>query len=259
MPFTLSHPALILPLRQKGLVFSALVIGSMAPDFNYYIPFTPDKGFTHSIPGILLFCIPISIIFLLLFHKFLKEPLISLLPDNHRQRLLNYSRGFTFLPKQRLFMILLSIFLGVVTHQLWDSFTHLYGWGVMAFPVFRQTNFHLGSWSIALYTVLQHLSTIIGLVVIGIWYFKWYQKTSPSPIFQKNLITNKLRISIMLIMLFTAILAAIISAVLSFPDVQSLHQIRLFAAQFAIISISTLVAEILIYSSIWQFKKYHKD
>ena len=164
MPFTLSHPALVLPFRNKGFVFSALVIGSMAPDFNYYIPFTPDKGFTHSIPGILLFCIPISLIVLLLFHKFLKDPLISLLPENHRQRLLNYSTGFTFLPKQRLFMILLSIFLGVVTHLLWDSFTHLYGWGVMAFPVFRQTNFHLGSWSIALYTVLQHLSTIIGLV-----------------------------------------------------------------------------------------------
>ena len=63
----------------------------------------------------------------------------------------------------------------------------------------------------------------------------------------------------MFIMLFTAILAAIISAVLSFPDVQSLHQIRLFAAQFAIISISTLVAEILIYSTYWQYKNYHQD
>jgi hypothetical protein len=259
MPFTLSHPALILPLRRNGLIFSALVIGSMAPDFNYYIPFTPDKGFTHSIPGILLFCIPISFIVLLLFHKFLKEPLISLLPENHRQRLLNYAKGFSFLPKQRLFMILLSIFLGVITHLLWDSFTHLYGWGVMAFPFFRQTSFHIGSWSIALYTVLQHLSTIIGLVVIGIWYFKWYQKTSPAPVSQRNLLSNKFRISIMLIMLFTAILAAIISAVLSFPDVQSLHQIRLFAAQFAIISISTLVAEILIYSSFWQYKNFHQD
>jgi hypothetical protein len=156
-------------------------------------------------------------------------------------------------------MILLSIFLGVITHLIWDSFTHLYGWGVMAFPVFRQMNFHLGSWSVALYSVLQHLSTVIGLVVLGIWYFKWYQKTSPAPVGQRNLVSNRVRISIMLIMLLTAILAANISAMLSFPDVQSLHQIRLFAAQFAIISISTLVAEILIYSTYWQFKNYTQD
>jgi hypothetical protein len=259
MPFTLSHPALVLPLRRNGFVFSSLVIGSMTPDFNYYIPFTPDKGFTHSIPGVLLFCIPMGFIALIIFHKFLKDPLLSLLPNNHRLRLLNHSKGLTFLPKQRLFMILLSIFLGVITHLIWDSFTHLYGWGVMAFPVFRQTNFHLGSWSVALYSVLQHLSTVIGLVVLGIWYFKWYQKTSPAPVGQRNLVSNRVRISIMLIMLLTAILAAIISAMLSFPDVQSLHQIRLFAAQFAIISISTLVAEILIYSTYWQFKNYTQD
>ncbi len=257
MPFTLSHPALVLPIRRYGFVFSALVIGSMAPDFSYFIPFTPDKGFTHSIPGILLFNIPISFLALLLFHKFLKEPLLSLLPDNHKFRLLNFSRGFAFLPKKRLLMILLSIFLGVVTHLIWDSFTHLDGWGVMVFPVFRQANFHLGSLNVALYSFLQHLSTVIGLVILGIWYFKWYQKTSPAPVGQRNLVSNRVRILIMFIMLLSAILVAIISAVLSFPDVQSLHQIRLFAAQIAIVSICTLVAEILIYSAYWQFKKYH--
>jgi hypothetical protein len=259
MPFTLSHLALVLPIRRYGLEFSALVIGSMAPDFSYFIPFTPNKGFTHSIPGILLFCLPISFLALILFHKFLKEPLLSLLPDNHKQRLLNYSKGFTFLPKKRLLILLLSVFLGVITHLVWDSFTHVYGWGVMAFPVFRQTTFHLGPLNAALYSVLQHLSTIIGLVVIGIWYFKWYQKTSPAPFSQRNLVSNRARILIMFIMLLTAILAAIISAVLSFPDVQSLHQIRLFVSQIAIISISTLVAEILIYTTYWQFKKHHLD
>jgi|WetSurMetagenome_2_1015567.scaffolds.fasta_scaffold84220_1 hypothetical protein len=259
MPFTLSHPALVLPIRRYGFVFSALVIGSMAPDFSYFIPFTPDKGFTHTIPGILLFCIPISLIALLLFHNFLKEPLISLLPDNHRRRLLNYATGFTFLPKKRLFIILFSVFLGVISHVVWDSFTHVYGWGVIAFPVFRQTNFHIGSWSIAVYSFLQHLSTIIGLVVLGIWYFKWYLKTLPTHGIQRILISNRVRILIVFIMLFTAMLAAIISAVLNFPVVQSLHQIRLFTAQIAIISISTLVAEVLIYSTYWQFKNYRKD
>ena len=36
MPFTGSHPAAVLPFLRSGLPPSALVIGSMAPDFPYY-------------------------------------------------------------------------------------------------------------------------------------------------------------------------------------------------------------------------------
>ncbi len=258
MPFTLSHPAAILPLRRKGLVFSALVIGSMAPDFNYFIPYMPEKSFTHSIPGIFLFCIPVGFIVLFLFHKTLKQPFLSLLPENHRLRLLNFSSGFSFLPPRRLFLILFSMFLGVLTHLLWDSFTHLYGWGVIAFPFFQQPLIHIGSRGIALYTVLQHLSTAIGLVIIGAWYWKWYQNIFPIPAPHKNVVTNRIRIGILFIMLLTAFLSALISAVVSIPDVQSLHQIRLFAGQIAIISITTLVGEILIYSCWWHYKNHNQ-
>src|SRR5215467_12574272 len=37
VPFTFSHPAAVLPLARRGLVFSALVVGSMAPDFPYFV------------------------------------------------------------------------------------------------------------------------------------------------------------------------------------------------------------------------------
>lgn len=257
MPFTLSHPAAVLPLRRKGLIFSALVVGSMAPDFTYFIPFMPSKAFTHSIPGIFLFCIPIGFAALLLFHKVLKMPLLSLIPENHRRRLLTLPMKFTLLPVRRTPMTLFSLFLGVVTHFLWDSFTHIYGFGVMAFPFFQTPLFHLGSREIPLYTVLQHLSTVIGLAIIAIWYWKWYQNAAIVPGSQTNFLSTGVRITILFIMLLTAFLTALIAAVIDLPDVQSLHQIRLFAGQIAIISLTTLLVEVLAYS-IWWHYKYHK-
>ena len=38
MPFTGSHPAVVLPLLRIGMPASALVIGSLTPDLPYYLP-----------------------------------------------------------------------------------------------------------------------------------------------------------------------------------------------------------------------------
>lgn len=259
MPFTLAHPAAVLPFRRMGFVFSALVIGSMAPDFNNFFPYMPGRSFTHSIPAIFLFCIPIGFAVLLIFHKLIKIPFLSLLPEDHRRRLLKLSKDFGFLPLRQILIILLSIFLGVVTHLLWDSFTHLYGWGVVAFPFFQQPLFHLGGRSIALFSFLQYLSGVVGLVIIGFWYWKWYRQASPGPDVNDILISGKVKTIILIIMLLTTILAAILSALISIPDVQSLHEVRLFASQFAVITISTLLGEIVIYSLWWHYKNHKRS
>jgi hypothetical protein len=51
VPFTLAHPAaavpLLRPLGRRGLL-SALVIGSMAPDLWYFVPFDVTRADSHS-------------------------------------------------------------------------------------------------------------------------------------------------------------------------------------------------------------------
>jgi hypothetical protein len=37
MPFTLAHPAIVVPLALQRLILSALIIGSMTPDLEYFI------------------------------------------------------------------------------------------------------------------------------------------------------------------------------------------------------------------------------
>jgi len=61
MPFTLCHPALVVPLHRcvrRWTSLSALVIGSMAPDFVYFLPAGVDGVFSHSVPGLFLYCVP---------------------------------------------------------------------------------------------------------------------------------------------------------------------------------------------------------
>lgn len=49
MPFTLSHPAAVIPLsRVKWLVPSAVLMGSMAPDFPYFLALSMGPRLLHA-------------------------------------------------------------------------------------------------------------------------------------------------------------------------------------------------------------------
>ncbi|NHZ38060.1 DUF4184 family protein [Massilia rubra] len=63
MPFTLCHPAIVIPLHRYARGFTslpALAIGSMMPDFVYFFSFGISGEFSHSTPGILLYCMPVG-------------------------------------------------------------------------------------------------------------------------------------------------------------------------------------------------------
>ncbi|MGH8296134.1 MAG: DUF4184 family protein, partial [Steroidobacteraceae bacterium] len=54
MPFTLAHPAAVLPLRRAPLLRTVpLIIGSMTPDVPYFLPWRIAKyipqGATHTL------------------------------------------------------------------------------------------------------------------------------------------------------------------------------------------------------------------
>src|SRR5262245_59833653 len=135
MPFTLAHPAAIISLR-KYLPLSRLVLGSMSPDFEYMLRLTAISEFSHTLSGLLYFCVPIGILFLWLFHYSAKPLLLLLLPFSLRQRLKPYS-DFNFWPAGRFALILLAVLIGAFTHIAWDSLTHEYGWTVQRWSILQ--------------------------------------------------------------------------------------------------------------------------
>ena len=80
MPFTLSHAAVAAPLARRGLILSAVAIGSMTPDFEYFLRLSMNSRWSHSLPGVLTFCLPVSILVLWLFHGYMMQQVASV-PD----------------------------------------------------------------------------------------------------------------------------------------------------------------------------------
>ena len=70
MPFTLAHPLLAIPfITRRRILLSAVVIGCLAPDFEYYLQMNMKTGRSgHMGWGILYFSIPAAGIALWGFH-----------------------------------------------------------------------------------------------------------------------------------------------------------------------------------------------
>lgn len=179
MPFTLSHTAAAIPFLRTRLVPSALVIGCMVPDFEYFLHFSPRGRFGHTLPGVFVFDLPVALIALWLFHAFAKEPLYAWLPESVRRRI---QLGPAALPVRNIAqfaLVLLSILVGVATHILWDSFTHRDFWAYHHWQYLHRTLQLPFYGPLEYLRVLQHVSTAFGAVVLLLWFRRWFRRTPP--------------------------------------------------------------------------------
>lgn len=176
MPFTLSHPAIVLPLARSPLVPSALVMGSVAPDLPYFLPVLQQRWLTHRFTGAVTLDLGLAMLLLLLFHAVLKWPLIALCPAWLRRRLVAPASGFARRGMGDLGWLVLSACAGAVSHVGWDAFTHADAPGVRRFPVLgEQLAFGLPGFKVA-----QYASGIIGLAVIAGWVLWWLRRAVPA-------------------------------------------------------------------------------
>jgi len=180
MPFTLAHSAAALPFRRFRLVPSALVIGTFAPDFEYFLHFSRTGRFGHTLLGSFVLTLPVALCVLWIFHAFVKVPVVLLLPQGIQRRLDNHLYEFRFRGVKRFRLIVSSILLGIGTHVLWDSFTHSHTWLYAHWSILRQPLLLPIVGQIPCYKLLQHASSIIGIVMLTAWFVHWYQHTEPS-------------------------------------------------------------------------------
>ncbi len=150
----------------------------MSPDFLYFLPFALSVRLTHTLPGIVLFYLPAGLLALAIYHKVIERPLFTLLPAQLRKRV-DAPGEFSFSPGSKFLKITASILLGAFTHIVWDSFTHRYGEGVKLFP-FLSTSVSVLGKPIFLYKLLQHLSSVTGLLIIGFWLLRRPAKPATS-------------------------------------------------------------------------------
>src|SRR3954451_20463794 len=125
MPFTGSHPAAVIPLVGTPLPASALVIGSMAPDFPYYLPLTTDSWPTHTASGVVGLDLLLGTLGWLLWHAVLSPPALAYAPAAVRGRLGRVPAGIGGrLAPSTLVLTVVGLVVGSATHVGWDEFTH---------------------------------------------------------------------------------------------------------------------------------------
>lgn len=125
MPFTFSHPVIIIPVKKvfKGLSLTGLVVGSMIPDLGYLLGVGNTDKISQIIPELFLFNLPFTIIFSFAFHNYLRNMIINFLPYPFNR---NYSGwidyNFNKYVWKNWYMFLLSCITGILSHILLDYF-----------------------------------------------------------------------------------------------------------------------------------------
>ena len=165
MPFTFSHPAIILPfakLAPHRASLTGLIAGSISPDFEYFLRMRVESIYSHTLSGLFWFNIPLGLALAFIFHLWVKADLIRNLPFALQKRLYPYlsfdwNRHF----KKYWPVVVISVLAGAASHLFWDAFTHQNGYFTLRLSWLNDPLFHF-----PLYKLFQHFSTIAGAVVI---------------------------------------------------------------------------------------------
>jgi len=169
MPFTFSHPAIILPLRylpRQWFSLTGLVVGSLTPDFEYFIRMRIQSNYSHTLSGLLWFDLPLGVLLAFIFHNIVRDSLFDNLPVILKSRFLLFKQfDWNNYFKNNWFVVTASVLIGAFSHLFWDSFTHEHGFFVETIPALTNTIEILGK-QIPILKILQHSSTLIGGLVI---------------------------------------------------------------------------------------------
>ncbi len=197
MPLTFpSHAAAVLPLLHvRGLPASALVVGSAAPDLVYLVG---TLGATaHHPRGLLSVCLPAGVLAYLYLEALVlpvvAPPLLSIWPD--RGRALVARLALPRPPPRTVrgwLAVGLAVLVGAATHQLWDGFTHAWMWPARV--LYPTTTVSLLGHPVLLSRALQHGSSALGLVIVGVYLWRTTSAASARPPGDRAAATRRLAV-----------------------------------------------------------------
>jgi hypothetical protein len=183
VPFTAAHPLAVVLLfaRRLRLDPTCLVIGSMSPDFEYFARVRLVSRIGHTLPGLVVWCLPVTLLCAWLFHRVVKDTLVRIPPRWFASRLAPLAEQ----PWPRtqggaaIVSLIASALVGAITHDVWDSFTHRDMWGPQHIAVLREHFMVPGIGLRELCRILQHTSTVVGLVALAILALRALRRVQP--------------------------------------------------------------------------------
>lgn len=192
MPFTPSHAVVALPFIRTPLVPAAIAIGAMTPDLPLFLRGVGlDYSFTHTFANV-VWTAAVSLVLFVLWRAVLRPAVPELAPRWLARRLpeewsvgaVEAAGRAVGVGEKRVYPLLLavSLILGVLSHIVWDLFTHEGRWGVQALPALDEM------WGpLTGFKWLQHGSSVLGLVIIGVWALLWLRRQGARPALSQRL------------------------------------------------------------------------
>jgi hypothetical protein len=255
MPLTISHPAAILPFaRREGLPLSALVIGSMLPDFPYFFPFLLGGSISHSLVGSIIFDLPVGLVSLWLFQVVLKQPLLDLLPPSLHARIPKQEDRNATRPWKRFGALCLALLVGIWSHIAWDSFTHLDGWFVQRSAFLRLHVVDIWGYQVFVYKLLQHGGTVFGALLLTAALGHWYLYSQPRAN-EGGRSRGLGGASLAALMLVLALAVGAVSGLSMAYGYHGPAALAVLSRETVVLGGSVLAFEVFVYSVAWRFVK----
>ena len=184
MPFTPSHAIVALPFVRTPLVPAAIAIGAMAPDLPLFLRVgIPVGGYRlfHDV-RYLAVTVLLALALSLVWRLVLRPATRQLLPSGIARRLpAEWDQGTRTTVREMfggvrpVVMLVVSLALGVLSHILWDAFSHEGRAGVTLVPALDAT------WgALPGYKWVQYVSGIGGVVVLAVWALLWLRRAPVS-------------------------------------------------------------------------------
>ena len=247
MPFTLAHPAVVIPLRRHADL-TALVIGSMVPDLTHFVGFDINRRITHHLLLWPLFSLPVGLLMYLLFTRLLREPLLSLGPLGLVERLLPRARQAR--PPQHRRRVLLGLTIGAASHLIFDRLTTLnpaFGWVLpLLTPVLTVAGI-----PISVQDLLRHGSALLGMALISLWIGRWWRQAPRRTLDREDigpLHRQPLLRAAIVVVGATVVLATALLAALNEDGVSTRHLIG-NTVRYAM---PASTAALIVYALVWQ-------
>jgi hypothetical protein len=206
VPFTVSHAAAVLPIHWLGrhkLPLTALMVGSMTPDFGYFISHEMSRMVTHAPRSLFTFSLPVGLAVWFFYVAMLEKATITLLPDRWHTR---FAHTDTITPSLIL-RAAIGILLGAATHIVWDAFTHqrtfvTRNWTALLGPMPGL------SW-MPIYHFLHGLSSVVGMVILIFWARHLHRQPARSLIRPYH-ISERARVGSVWLLAFSTILVGLL-------------------------------------------------
>lgn len=247
MPFTAAHPALVLPLLSHVRVpyaSSALIMGAMAPDFEYFLRLRPLATMGHSLWGLFTFCLPLGLLVLLAYQLWVKRPLALLMPA------WIFSRLGPVMQPQRLklrdvLMLAVLLWVGAASHLLWDGLTHRGGWALQLWPGLGQVLFQFQGLEFPVFKLLQHASGLLGLLALAWAAARWLGRQTASTAAHPWSVRQ--RCGVLAAMAAAALVFGLGVVLADAQAVHSAHAAQVFVVRFAVATITGLAVAALVF------------